>query len=156
MPDGLQLLAAEARDDGISNVQALIATWGTGTARFDGPGEALLVAVDDGVGELIGVGGLSACPHLHGALRMRRFYVATAWRRHGVATALATALLSSGFDHVDTITCNARASAAAVSFWEALGFEPTTAEGFTHVLGCHSGPPRHDRTPRPTTMADRS
>lgn len=133
MPDGLRPLAIEAGEIGIFDVDSLITAWIAGTVRFDGPGEALLVAVDDVAGTLIGVGGLTACPHLDGALRVRCFYVATARRRQGIATALASALLSSAFDHADTITCNALASATAAPFWEALGFEPTNAAGFTHV-----------------------
>jgi hypothetical protein len=41
-------------------------------------------------------------------------------------------VIASGFEHVDTLTCNARASAAAPPFWEAMGFTPVDIAGITH------------------------
>lgn len=131
MPDGLVGLAEEAEHEGIRVVSAVVGQWVDGVQRFDGPGEAIVAATSvDGV---IGIGALSACPHLAGALRVRRFYVAPRWRRRGVARALATELISNGFGHVDTITCNAQASAAAPPFWESMGFVPADTAGITHV-----------------------
>lgn len=131
VPDGLAPLAAEADSEGVRNVRAVIERWAEGSERFDRPGERLLVArADDRV---IGVGGLSQCPTVPGALRMRRFYVNPTWRRRGVARALAEELIASGLAHAEVLTCNARASAAAPPFWEALGFDPVDIEGITHL-----------------------
>lgn len=129
---GLQALAMTATDEGIRNVGALVEQWASGQQRFEADGEALLIASDRG-GHPIGVGGLTRCPHVDGALRARRFYVDPDWRRRGVASSMATQLLALGDAHVDVITCNAAASAAAPMFWEALGFVPIEHEGITHI-----------------------
>lgn len=128
----LTLLADEATRHGIRNVATLRSDWASGAQRFDGVGERLLLAWSEG--RVVGVGGLTRCPHVAGAHRVRRFYVAAAARRRGVAKALAEELLAVGFEHTGTITCNARASAAAAPFWESLGFEPVDIDGITHVL----------------------
>ena len=141
MPTVLAALASESASFGIRNVSALVEQWSDGTQRFSRPGEGLLVALapagqanGGAEGGAIGVGGLTWCPHVPEALRVRRFYVAEAWRRRGVARSLATSLLEAGAEHADVITCNARASAAAPPFWESLGFTPVESEGITHVL----------------------
>lgn len=90
-----------------------------------------MAVADDG--EVVGVGGLTRCPTVEGAFRVRRFYVHPAWRRRGVATALVDALLASWPPDVDLLTCNAGASAAAPVFWESMGFEPDDLPGITHV-----------------------
>jgi GNAT superfamily N-acetyltransferase len=132
LPDGLRDLEREATAGGIGNVSTLISCWVDGSQRYDRPGESLLVAVDAATNEVIGVGGLSQCPHVPGALRVRRFYVAELWRRRGVANAMARELIDGGLSVTDTLTCNARASAMAPPFWESLGFRPVEAEGITH------------------------
>ncbi len=144
LPAGLDDLAIEATAAGIRNVGTLIQQWESGDNRFNREGEALIIAVASGRVQsdfasqsgvaAVGVGGLSQCPDVPGALRVRRFYVATAWRRRGIARAIALRLISTGFAHTETLTCNARASAAAPPFWEHLGFEPTDRPGITHVL----------------------
>lgn len=134
MPDALRVLEIEARSFGIRNVGTLIDRWVDGSERFDGPGEALLVAVDPGLDLVVGVGGLSRCPDVAGALRVRRFYVAKQWRRRGIARTLARGLIASGLQQTDVLTCNAGASAGAAPFWEAMGFEPVDVAGITHCL----------------------
>src|SRR5687768_13015391 len=111
LPDGLALLADAAEIEGIRIVTTVVDRWRDGSERYDREGEALLAAVSDG--EVVGIGGLSRCPHVENALRVRRFYVAPGWRRRGVARALASSLIEAGLGHADVLTCNARASAAA-------------------------------------------
>lgn len=132
LAEGLHVLAGDAEREGIRIVRRLIERWADGTERFDGVGEGVLVAVAGH--RVIGVGALSQCPSVGGALRVRRFYVSPGWRRRGVARALAGQLIESGFAHADLLTCNAAASSAAPPFWESMGFEPVTAEGITHTL----------------------
>lgn len=132
MPDGLRDLAADAAVQGVRNMSILMDRWVDGSERFDRVGESLLIAETE-AGAVVGVGGLSHCPHVPGALRVRRFYVATDWRRKGVARTLAKRLVDDGFRHSDTLTCNARASTAAAPFWEAMGFRPVDIDGVTHV-----------------------
>ena len=103
-----------------------------GSERFDGPGEVMLTASVSGV--IVGVGGISACPDVAGALRVRRFYVSSAHRRRGIARLLAEPVIAHGLRHTAVITCNARASDAAPPFWAALGFRPVVIDGITHQL----------------------
>ncbi|MGH1504442.1 MAG: GNAT family N-acetyltransferase [Acidimicrobiales bacterium] len=121
LPPGFDALRRQADAEGIRNVGALVDRWRSGEARFDGPGERLVVARLDGV--LVGVGGVNACPEVAGALRVRRFYVAPSARRGGVARVLAEHLIARASGHADLLTCHAGASAAAAPFWEAMGFE---------------------------------
>lgn len=134
MPDGLQMLAAESREYGIRNVTAVVERWANGSEVFDRVGESLLVGVDPTTDTVIAVGGLTHCPHVPEALRVRRFYVSVEWRRRGVAGAMARQLIADGLQRTSTLTCNAQASAAAPPFWEAMGFVPTNIEGITHIM----------------------
>lgn len=132
LPDGFDDLVAEASGEGVRNMALLADGWAAG-ARFQDDGEALLAAFL--VGELAGIGGLSVEPASpEPALRLRRFYVRPAMRRRGVATALASALIHEGFDSVQLLTVNARASDAAGAFWEAQGFVADASGSWTHVL----------------------
>jgi len=131
LPHGLAVLAEGADAEGIAIVSAVITRWADGTQRYDQSGESLLVARSDQT--VVGVGGLTRCPHVPGAMRVRRFYVAAEWRRLGVARLLAERLIDQGFQHSNTLTCNARASAAAPPFWENMGFRPVATEGITHT-----------------------
>jgi GNAT superfamily N-acetyltransferase len=89
LPAGFAVLRAEARANGHSMLDTLASEWASGATRFDRPGEMLVAAYVDGV--LAGVGGVTLEPAMPGALRMRRFYVCLAHRRHGVGRALAAA-----------------------------------------------------------------
>jgi len=131
LPGALGPLAAHADAEGIRIVSTVRARWEDGSERFLGPGEAILAAVAGD--EVIGIGALSQCPDVLGALRMRRFYVAPSWRRHGVGRALASQLIEAGHAHTGILTCNAQASAAAAPFWESLGFVRSELERITHV-----------------------
>lgn len=126
-------LAAEADAHGIRNVTTLVACWEDGSERYERQGESMLVVVDGTGKNVIGVGGMALCPHVGGALRVRRFYVAISSRRQGVARVLAERLIAQGFAFTPTLTCNARASAAAPPFWEAMGFHRVDIPGITHM-----------------------
>lgn len=132
LPTRLAPLVREADEAGIANVGRLVTRWLDGSQIFDGCGEQLLIALCDDLA--IGVGGLTQCPDVPGALRVRRFFVADAWRRRGVATAIATRLIASGSAHTDILTCNAQASPTAPAFWEAMGFTAVDTPGLTHAL----------------------
>jgi GNAT superfamily N-acetyltransferase len=128
LPARFEAMRIEARAEGFGMLDTLAAEWSSGAMRFDRPGEMLLAAhVDDA---LAGIGGLTQEPAIPGALRVRRFYVALTYRRHGVGRALADALLRQAT--AKTVTCNAAAGSEA--FWEALGFVPSRRDGRTHLL----------------------
>jgi GNAT superfamily N-acetyltransferase len=97
--------------------------------RFDGNGEALLAAHVTGV--LVGIGGLTIEPVLPGALRMRRFYIRSLFRRAGIGRTLATALLERARTTGLLVTVNA--APASASFWESLEFAPDVRDGHTHL-----------------------
>jgi GNAT superfamily N-acetyltransferase len=130
LPAGFAALRAEARGNGHSMLDTLAGEWASGAARFDRPGEMLIAAFSDG--ELAGIGGVTLEPAISGALRMRRFYVALAYRRNGIGRALAAALLDDARRRGCTVTCNA--AAGSEQFWEALGFAPDRRNGRTHLL----------------------
>ncbi len=82
---------------------------------------------------LVGIGGVTI-EHDADAMRMRRFYVLRDWRKRGVGRALAQLMMARGLEHADFLTCNARATPAAEKFWEAMGFAPVNAPGWTHTF----------------------
>lgn len=124
-------LARAAAAEGVGGLQKISADWQAG-ARWRNPGAALFVAAYDE--RLVGIGGVTPCPDLAGAERMRRFYVLPTARRARVGRALALAAIEEGLRWSSILTCNAQASAAAPAFWESLGFKPSTHPGLTHVL----------------------
>lgn len=129
---GLARLKSAATIEGIAVVSTVMSNWTDGSQQFDSDGESLRIALDQN-GTGVGVGGISRCPHVEGALRMRRFYIHPEWRRCGVARALAESLIESSLGHADLLTCNAQASLAAPPFWESLGFVATETPGITHT-----------------------
>jgi GNAT superfamily N-acetyltransferase len=108
--------------------------------RFDRPGEALLAAYSEGV--LAAIGGITIDPIVPDALRMRRFYVRPAFRRTGIGSEIAQALLERARS-VPLVTLNA--AVKSVPFWESLGFVPQARDGHTHIW---HGAERKQRSPR--------
>jgi len=127
LPAGFAALQAEARAGGFGMLDVLAAQWAAGRNRFDRDGEALFAGYMDE--KLAGIGGLTIDPYFPGALRMRRFYVRQAFRRHGVGRAIAGALLASTGR---IVTVNA--APGSETFWESLGFAPDRRERQTHAL----------------------
>jgi GNAT superfamily N-acetyltransferase len=132
LPEDFDDLVAEASGEGVRNMALLAEGWRSG-ARFQDDGEALFAAFL--AGTLAGVGGLSVeTGAAEPARRLRRVYVSPRFRRQGVATALASALIHEGLDSVGLLTVNAAASPAAGPFWEAQGFTADVTGPWTHVL----------------------
>ncbi|MBY4608932.1 GNAT family N-acetyltransferase [Rhizobium sp. 9T] len=139
LPQELANLEAEAGREGYLHIARLVDEWSVGTLRFEGDGERLLGAY---IGEaLVGVGGMSAEAALLGALRMRRFYVHSAMRGRGIGRALALALLEHVRRFCSFVTVHAGNDGAA-KFWESLGFQPVSQDGYSHILELH-GPGRN-------------
>lgn len=131
LPVELDRLFQHAAEEGVGNMALLSGRWDSGAERFDGEGEALFGALMEG--KISGIGGVSHCPDVKGAMRMRRFYVMPEFRRRGVAKAIALVTIRQGLSVSRELTCNARASAAAGPFWETLGFVPIDLPGITHI-----------------------
>jgi GNAT superfamily N-acetyltransferase len=136
LPAGFEALREAARGERHTHMERLAADWAIGANRFNAPGEALLAAFADG--SLAGVGGMTIDPADPAALRMRRFYVLPAFRRHGVGRRLAEALMATARRTANDVVLNAEAE-LAVRFWEALGFVPERRDGHTHVLRTPAG-----------------
>jgi GNAT superfamily N-acetyltransferase len=130
LPAGFDALRSDARDEGHTNMERLAADWTSGANRFDSVGEALLAAfITD---ELTGVGGITRDPVCPEALRLRRFYVRPAFRRHGVGGCLAHALIQKSRHLTKRLVLNAE-TGLAVRFWQALGFVEDRRDGHTHI-----------------------
>jgi len=130
LPAGFDVLRQDARDEGHTNMERLATDWASGANRFNAANEALLAAfVAD---TLAGIGGLTIDPAIPSALRMRRFYVRPAFRRHSVGRRLAGVLMTQARHATTCLVLNAEAEIAA-RFWEALGFVPDSRDGYTHI-----------------------
>jgi GNAT superfamily N-acetyltransferase len=130
LPCGFAAMQTEARAEGYRFLDRLAAEWEARTAHFARPGEKLLAAHFDN--ELAGIGGLTLDPVVSHALRMRRFYIRAAFRRGGIGSALATALLDEARCIGRLVVVNAAAGSEA--FWESLGFVPDRRDGHSHVF----------------------
>ena len=129
-PAGFDAIRRDARAERYNMLDRLASEWESGEQRFTRPGEALLAAYSENA--LAGIGGVTVEPSIAGAFRMRRFYVRPPYRRLGIARRLALALLEGLPSANRLVTVNAAPGSEA--FWEALGFAPVTAEGWTHLL----------------------
>jgi GNAT superfamily N-acetyltransferase len=131
LPAEFDRLRAESSAEGHRFLDRLANDWASGVLRFDRPGEILLAAYSDD-DMLVGVGGITVDLEIPKALRMRRFYIRSAFRRTGIGRAIAETLLVGALRKVDTITLNA--APASFRFWESLGFVPDQRAGHSHVL----------------------
>ncbi len=136
LPAGFDDLRSAARAEGHTNMERLAVDWTSGANRFNATGEALLAAFVGG--SLAGIGGITIDPADPAALRMRRFYVLPACRRHGVGRRLAEVLMAKACRVSHRVVLNAETELAA-RFWEALGFIPESRDGHTHVLHRSAG-----------------
>ena len=94
LPDGFNVLRAEARTEGHLFVERLFTDWVSRTNRFDRAGEALLAARVNGV--FTGIGGITIEPVVAGAVRMRRFYIRPVFRRNPVGHQIGHCIAQSG------------------------------------------------------------
>ncbi len=132
LPHDFAVICDEAAVEGVRNMAALAVEFGSPDDPFRDPGALFAAFV---AGDLAGVGGVTRETGLaEPAMRMRRLYVRPALRRLGVARALAGAMMQQGFQSARLLTLNARATAAAPPFWEAMGFEPVDWPRITHAL----------------------
>ena len=129
--DALWRLREESSREGFKFVKRLCEEWVSGANRFDGPGEALFLAVADG--RVVGVCGLNRDPYAHDARtgRVRRLYVLPAHRCSGAGQALLDAVIVHARGHFDSLRVR---TDAAGEFYTARGFrrDDSSAEA-THV-----------------------
>ena len=118
-PESLRELQAESSREGFRFIERLCREWISGASRFEGPGEALFVAMIEG--RVVGVCGLNRDPYTNESHvgRVRRLYVARACRRQGVGQALLKAVVAHARGHFTLLRARTE---AAMAFFEAQGF----------------------------------
>jgi GNAT superfamily N-acetyltransferase len=125
-------LRDESSREGFKFIERLCEEWISGANRFDAPGEALFVAVVDG--QVVGVCGLNRDPYTSNPRigRVRRLYVASAHRRHGIGRALLRSVVRHARSHFGLLRVR---TDEASQFYEAQGFRRAASETeSTHVL----------------------
>ena len=115
-------------------MRRLVEEWASGQNRFDRPGEALFVARIDGL--LVGVCGRNVDPYALAASvgRGRQGYVLAGYRRRGVGSHLARAVLAAAAGPFDTLRLRTENPTAAC-LYERMGFRRCVeADDSTHVM----------------------
>ncbi|MFC4343319.1 GNAT family N-acetyltransferase [Cupriavidus numazuensis] len=132
LPPQIADLEREASAQGFNFVRRLTDEWRTGINRFDKPGECLLGVI--GNGTLIGIGGLNVDPYAADGFtaRLRRLYIAKAFRRRGIGEALVAELLQKASLHFRQVRLSTDTESAA-AFYLRLGFSAVEDESATHV-----------------------
>lgn len=133
---GMTELQAEARQEGYDFIETLIDEWVSGENRFEGAGETLLGAVEQGV--VVAVGGLTIDPFVPfesraEAGRIRRVYVRAAWRNKGIGRMLMTALVERARESFRCVRLRAENGDAA-RLYERIGFSLLDSPDATHLL----------------------
>jgi GNAT superfamily N-acetyltransferase len=135
---GLAELVTEAEAGGFRFVRRLVAEWEGGEERFDGPGEVLFAAVEDG--RVVGVCGLTADPYTTSERvgRVRHLYVAASHRRRGIGRELVAEVVRAARGWFDLLRLRTNDDAAA-RFYAALGFVPSDEPDCTHLMRLQPG-----------------
>lgn len=127
LPEDIEVLLRDSREEGHDLVRRLVDDWEDRSNRFDRPGEvALEVRLDN---RLVGVGGLNQDPYLDdpGVGRIRHVYVSPDARRLGVGRVLVTSLVEHARGRFSRVRLRA-GPAEASGFYLRLGFEETPDE----------------------------
>jgi GNAT superfamily N-acetyltransferase len=129
---GMELLRAEAINEGFLFVDRLVRDWTSGSNRFDHLGERLLGAFAGD--NLIGVCGLNRDPYVNRDEigRLRHLYVRACARRRGVASVLVRQLLDEASNAFRIVRLRT-ATQEAAEFYLRHGFVPLQDETASHV-----------------------
>jgi GNAT superfamily N-acetyltransferase len=124
-------ILAEAEQAGGAFMLRVREEWLSGVQRFDGAGEFLLGAFQDG--RLVGVGGVSADPYdaQPGLGRVRHIYVLQRLRGTGIGRALMEEIVARARAHWGLLRLRTK---EAGPFYEKLGFVVNPAANETHRL----------------------
>lgn len=120
-------LIIESEQEGFRFLRRLEQDWLNNTNSFKQHGETFLVVYKQG--HIIAVGGVNRETEYAG--RLRRFYVASAYRRKGVGSLLLKQLLNFAKDHYQILYLKTD-TLAGHQFYQALGFLPYLTENITH------------------------
>ena len=115
-------LVKEKKDGGFRFLERLMNDYKDGTNTFSASGE-FLVGVYTKYGVLIAIGGLNIDPFSGSQKigRLRRFYVATDYRRNGVGTVLLKDIVSKAKSYFDVLVLHTD-TVKADNFYTAFGF----------------------------------
>src|SRR5271157_4184016 len=125
--DRLSALVTEADATGFHALSRLLTEWRSGLNRFNKPGEALLIATDNG--HVVGVCGLNRDPYLSDPTvgRVRHLYVAVDHRQRGIGSRHVAAVIGAASGHFARLRLRTD-SPDADGLYRSLGFKPFTAE----------------------------
>ncbi|KPC25824.1 GNAT family acetyltransferase [Pseudomonas syringae pv. cilantro] len=131
LPPRILILEKEAAAEGFRFLSRLIDEWESGKNRFDAKGECLMAAFLNGC--LVGIGGLSRDPFAEGEVgRLRRLYVASAFRGQDIGKALVKHLVKHAAEQFRVVRLFTD-TASGARFYLGCGFEPANDEHATHV-----------------------
>jgi ribosomal protein S18 acetylase RimI-like enzyme len=135
-PPNLDVMLEASRTEGHRLVERTLDDWTNATNRFDRPGEALFVAVENG--ESVGMCGLNVDPFAGDPTvgRLRHLYVLPWLRRRGIGRRLVVACLTQSGNTFERVRVRTSDSGAS-EFYEALGFEPTDEADASHTRAQH-------------------
>lgn len=126
LPGDIHNLANESQADGFRFLKRLVDDFSNGTNRFDGIGEVLLAAREQG--HLIAIGGIN---NIDGVARLRRFYVSKAYRRTGTGRLLLNELEQHAKDVFSELVLFTD-TASASRFYQACGYMSVNEAGISH------------------------
>lgn len=126
-------LMIESEQEGFRFLKRLEQDWLNQINCFNQSGEAFFAVYQQS--DLIAVGGVNRDSET--AARLRRFYVAKAYRRLGVGSVLLKHLLGFAKQHYQVISLKTDTQVGD-QFYQALGFLPYLTEQTTHVLNLNS------------------
>lgn len=128
----LQVLAAEASEQGYAFIDRLIHEAASGETMFQNEGERFCGAFADGA--LVGCGGVNRDPYVDQWVgRLRHVYVLAAYRRLGIAAALVRDLLERSRSSFGSVRLRT-ADETAGRFYGALGFGSLDHDSATHFI----------------------
>lgn len=131
----LSHLVIESRENGFRFLGRLVQDYKDGTNAFNQNGEALF-GVYNRQDELIAIGGLNIDPFSNNQEigRLRRFYVAKEYRRHGIGTILLNAIMTQAKNHFKVLVLHTDTHEAD-QFYSSYGFHKNSPyPNSTHFL----------------------
>ncbi|RMO90018.1 Acetyltransferase [Pseudomonas syringae pv. philadelphi] len=131
LPPRILILEKEAAAEGFRFLSRLVDEWESGKNRFDAKGECLMAAFLNGC--LVGIGGLSRDPFAEGEVgRLRRLYVASAFRGQAIGKALVNHLVKHAAEQFRVVRLLTDTSSGA-EFYLRCGFQLTNDKHATHI-----------------------
>lgn len=127
-------LVDESTREGFRHLKRLVTDYEAGINKFDGDGEALFLAIQNG--DIVGVCGLNQDPHTNSQKvgRVRRMYVSPSVRRFGIGRKLMHSVIAEARSYFHTLVLKTDNPAADL-FYRSIGFSvKVNSEKDTHYL----------------------